>query len=136
MFQLLEPFPLPASSGSSEAPRNLRFFVSSCSSPGLFLLQLHFAEYSFPLFLHFSLLVEILPQLLWSHTFISSRLSWLAFGFHSYWLSLMGCVQLFFHPSHLLFPPFPGSRWKGAWNSSMNDVVGQREARIQGNPRD
>lgn len=101
MLQLLEPFPLPACSGSSEAARNLRFFVSSCSFPGLFLLQLHFVEFSFPLFLHFSLLAEIPPQLLWSHTFISDGLSWLAFCFHSYWLFLMGCVRLSFHPSHL-----------------------------------
>lgn len=77
------------------------FFVSSCSSPGLFLLLLHFVEFSFPIFLHFSLLAEILPQLLWGHTFISSRLGWLAFGSHSSWPSLMGCVPLSLHPSHL-----------------------------------
>lgn len=90
------------------------FFVSSCSSPGLFLLQLHFVEFSFPIFLHFSLLAEILPQLLWSHTFISSRLGWLAFGSHSSWPSLMGCVPLSLHPSHL---HTKGENWKKKNNS-------------------
>ncbi|KAK4821431.1 hypothetical protein QYF61_020014 [Mycteria americana] len=33
---------------------------------------------------------NIILQFLCSHTFISNRLSWIAFCFHSYWLSLIG----------------------------------------------
>lgn len=108
MFQLWSHFCCQLVLASLKLQESLRFFVSSCPSPGqayhsmvqLFLLQLHFVVLHFPLFLHHSLFAVIL-QLLCNHTFISNRLSWIAFCFHSYWLSLIGCVRLSFRPSHL-----------------------------------
>lgn len=102
----VELFPLPACSGSFETARKpqISCFIFSFSSP--YLAQFSYSYFTcillhFPLFLHHSLFAVNLLQLLWSHTFISNRLSRIAFCFHSYWLSLTGCVRLPFHPRHL-----------------------------------
>lgn len=109
MSQLWSHFPCQFVLAPLKLQESLRFFVLSRPIPGhiyhsmvqLFLLRLHFVVLHFPLFLHHSLFAVISPQLLCSHTFISSRLSRIAFCFHSYWLSLIGCVRLSFRPSHL-----------------------------------